>query len=116
MSQDTESLDKLERRVRDGLPPDEQFVIEALKEGLAVDTLLASDGGRVLMMECIRTGIPAFQRLLDPAISSDDERRALHDLRVAAGMLRMLSETIGAGNQAERRLTTDDADLPLEPT
>jgi hypothetical protein len=111
-----ESLDKLERRVREGLSPDDQFILDALKEGVAVEELLASEGGRALLAECVNTGKAAFSALMTTDLSERDERRHLLDLRVAVGMARMLSRLVGAGLAAERCLISDEAGISSELT
>lgn len=115
MTADTESLNMLERRVREGLSPDDQFIVDAFREGVAVEELLSTEGGRALIAECVNTGKSAFSALMNTGLSEQQERQALHDLRVAVGMARMLSRMVSAGREAERRLLSDNPEISSEP-
>lgn len=115
MATDTESLDKLERRVREGLSPDDQFLVDAFREGVAVEELLSNEGGRALLAECVNTGKAAFSALMSTGLQPTDEQRYLQELRLAVSMARMLSRMVGAGRAAEQRLLSSDSEISSTP-
>ncbi|MGH2903915.1 MAG: hypothetical protein ACRDK7_10075 [Solirubrobacteraceae bacterium] len=110
-----ESFEDLERRVRQGLGP-EEAIVDVLKDGAIISAWVRSDAARVLLRDSFKRITSQFRELTgDPSKLTPE--KAFHGvlaLSLEVGIVRRIAATIAAGNNAEEYLAARDRELDAE--
>lgn len=108
-----EALAEMERRVREGLGP-EQFLVDHLLVGEGLQQLLNLPAGKALIAESTLGALTYLRMLADETPPSpEEERKALLALRLNIGILRRMVLIVKQANTAAETMISDDIERGL---